>query len=152
MAIYNKTYNHFLDSGDSGNRCVYINQASVSAALAIDDKVRPVLIPAGTKVDRLVIKHTADMDTHTTATLEASIGFEHADGSSGASDVAVAAAGANGLTAACSPASGIVYNLFPPVILEKDSYLVITCTTAAAAMSAASIVHAKVLGECLGVK
>jgi len=151
MAIYNKTFNHFLDSGDSGNRCVYINQASVTAALAVGDKVRPVLIPAGTKVDQVVIMHTADMDTGT-GTLTASIGFEHADGSSGASATAVAAIGANGLAVACSPASGIIYSLFPPVVVERDSYLTITCAVAANAMAATSIVHARVLGECLGVK
>lgn len=146
MTIYNKQSSQAPFSGDDGNRVVFTDKATVAAALIAADKVRPVLIPGGTKVDRVVIKN-GDLDTGTN-TLTASIGFEHADGSSGASATAVAADGANALTGAATT----TYELFPPVVVEKDSYLVLTCGTGANAMAAPADVHAKVEGEALGVK
>lgn len=146
MTTYNKQSSQAPFSGDDGNRVVFIDKATVSAALTTADKVRPVLIPAGTKVDQVTIKN-GDLDTGT-GTLTATIGFEHADGSTGASATAVAADGANALTGAADT----TYNLFPPVVLAKDSYLVITPTIAANALSASADVHARVLGENLGAQ
>lgn len=144
--IYNKQNSAAPFSGDDGNRVVFADKAAVAAALTTNDKVRPVLIPAGTKVDRVTIKN-GDLDTGT-GTLTATIGFEHADGSSGASATAIAANGANALTGAATT----IYELFPPVTVEKDSYVVITPTIAANALAASADVHCKVEGENLGAK
>ncbi len=143
---YNKQSTAAPYSGDDGNRVVFIDRATVTAALTTADKVRPVLIPAGTRVDQVTIKN-GELDTGTD-TLTASIGFEHADGSSGASATAVAAIGANGLVAA----GEATYNLLPPVTLEKDAYLVITPAVNANAMAAPAYVYCRVLGENLGAK
>ena len=146
MTIYNKQNSAAPFSGDDGNRVVFTDKATVPIALVATDKVRPVLIPAGTKVDRVVIKN-GDMETGTPA-LTATIGFEHADGSSGASATAIAADGANALQGVATT----TYELFPPVTVEKDSYVVITCTIGAAAQAASVDVHCKVEGENLGAK
>lgn len=146
MTIYNKLSTNPPYSGDDGNRVVFYDKATVTSALVSGDKVRPVLIPAGTKVDRVVIKN-GDLDTGSNA-LSATIGFEHADGSSGASATAIASDGANALTGAATT----TYELFPPVTLEKDSYVSIVCTTGANAMAASKDVECKVEGEALGAK
>jgi hypothetical protein len=146
MTIYNKQSNAAPYSGDDGNSVVFVDKATVTAALTTSDKVRPVLIPAGTKVNEVVIKN-GDLDTGT-GTLTATIGFEHADGSSGASATAIAADGANALT---GPAT-TTYHIFPPVVLEKDAYVVITPTIGANALGASADVHCKVRGENLGAK
>ncbi len=146
MTIYNKQSTAAPFSGDDGNRVVFVDSAVVTAALVAADKVRPVLIPAGTKVDRVVISN-GDLDTGT-GTLTATIGFEHQDGSTGASATAIAADGANALTGAATT----TYELFPPVTVEKDSYVVITSTIGANAMAAAKTVYCKVEGESLGAK
>lgn len=146
MAIYKKKYSHNIPSGDKGNRVVFVNEADVSVALVAADKVRPVLIPAGTKVDRVVIKNGI-LDSGSD-TLTAKIGFEHVDGSTGGDDAIVAVTGANALIAAATT----TYELFPPYTADKDSHLVITCVVGANAMAAATTVHAKVEGEALGVK
>jgi len=144
----NPTYTPNIFSGALGNRVQFVNQASVASALVAGDKVRPVKIPAGTKVDRVVIYTEGDLDSGTGA-LAASIGFEHSDGTSGASATAIAAAGANALATADAKTT---YEVFPPVTVSKDSYLVITCTTGANAQAAAANIHAKVEGEALGAK
>jgi len=143
----NRTYEHCMPY-ITGMRNSYVNQAPVAIALVAGDKVRPVLIPGGTKIDRVVIKTAGDLDSGGTPALTASIGFEHADGSTGASATAVAAIGANALQTANATTT---YELFPPVTIEKDSWLVITCAVGAAAQAAAAIVHAKVEGETQGM-
>ncbi len=143
--IIQPTYNGGPRTG--ANRVVFINQAAVAIALVAADKVRPVRIAAGTKVDRVVIKTVGDLDDGTPA-LTAQIGFEHIDGSTGASLTAVAGTGANALQTADTTTT---YEIFPPVVLAKDSYLTITCVVGANAQSAAATVHAKVEGEYQGV-
>lgn len=147
MTIYSKTYNHNIPAADCGNRCVFVNQAIVPIALVAADKVRPVLIPAGTKVDRVVIFTEGDLDSGAAPALTATIGFEHADGSTGASLTAIAADGANALQTASAKTT---YEIFPPVTVAKDSHLVLVCGTGANAQAASCTVHAKVEGECLG--
>jgi len=141
----NPTYNHPIQS-TSGMRNAFINQAPVAIALVADDKVRLAKVPAGTKVDEVVIYTAGDLDTGTPA-LQASIGFEHCDGSTGGDDDIVAAAGVNALSTANATTT---YHVFPPVVLAKDSWLIITCTTGSNAQASAAIVHGKVLGECQG--
>lgn len=134
-----------IHSGNYGNLGVYADSAAVSAtALAIGDKVRLARVPAGTKVSRVVIKN-ADLDTGTT--LQASLGFEPEDGSAvSGSLTAVAAAGAWAQTAATT-----TYEIFPPYLVAKDSFLAAS-VTAAATGGAAGTVHGKVEGEVLGAK
>lgn len=148
MPNYNRVETGQVFAGDCGNRVVFVNKAVVPIALVAADKVRPVLIPAGTKVDRVVIFTDGDLETGTAA-LTATIGFEHTDGSTGASATAVAADGANALVTANAKTT---YEIFPPVVVEKDSYLSIVCTVGAAAQAASCTVYAKVEGENLGCK
>ena len=142
----NPTYNNFMRSGE-GFRNAWINQASVAIALVAADKVRVVRVPGGTKVDRVTIYTAGDLDTGTPA-LTGSIGFEYMDGTTGASATAVAADGVNALSTANTTT---VYDIFPPVVLARDAYLVITCGTGANAQASAAIVHGKVEGESQGV-
>ena len=76
------------------------------------------------------------------------IGFEYADGSAGGSATAIAADGVNALQGVATT----TYELFPPVVVERDAYVVITATITANAQSASADVHCKVEGECLGAK
>jgi hypothetical protein len=140
------TYNHAISSG-RGNRVVFTNQALVAIALVAADKVRIVRIAGGTKIDRVVIKTAGDLDSGT-GVLTAQIGFEHIDGSTGASLTDVAGTGANALATANATTT---YELCPPVTVAKDSYLVITCVVGANAQASAVVVHGKVEGEGLGV-
>ena len=88
-ANYQPQSNNAPYSGDCGNRTVHQDSAVIAANLATTDKVRLCKIPAGTRVDRVVINNP-DLDSG--ATLAVNIGFAHIDGSSGASATAVASA------------------------------------------------------------
>jgi len=128
-------------SGDDGNRVVFADNAIVAADLATTDKVRLCKIPAGTKVDRVVVKNP-DLDSG--MTLAVNIGFSYQDGSSGPSATAVAAA-ANTWRAVATT----TYELFPPITLEKDAYL--ECVPTVGGVGTGTV-YGKVEGECLGVK
>lgn len=128
-------------SGDGGNRSVHTGSAAVAANLTTADKVRPCRVAGGTKVDRVVIKNP-DLDSG--ATLAVNIGFANIDGSSGPSATAVAAAATTWQGAATT-----TYELFPPVLLEKDAYLEIVPTVGGVGTGT---VYAKVEGEAIGVK
>lgn len=146
MADYKTTETSKPYSGDCGNRVVYQGKASVSAALAIADTVKMCIIPGGTKVDRVVVKN-GDLDSGTTLTDK--IGFKPMDGSTVTnSDVAFCASGATTRQAAATT----TYEIFPPVVVEKDSWLVLTCVAAATGLAATVDVHGKVEGEILGKK
>lgn len=146
MTIYNPNSSASPFMNDDGNTVRYVDKAVVAAALAIGDKVRLVKIAGGTKVDRVTINN-GDLDTGTN-TLAASIGFEYVDGSSGMNQTEVAAAGANALTGAANT----VYDIWPPVTLEREAYLTILCTTASNALAAPATVYGKVEGENIGEK
>ena len=140
-----------VHAGGFGNRSVYVDGSAVPATiLATTDKIQVVRVPAGTKIDRVVISNP-DLDTGTNA-LQAKIGFENVDGSAAptGSDTAVAAAGANGLTAASTTPA--VYDIFPPYLTLKDMYLVIVPTVAGNAAPTAGTVYGKVEGESIGVR
>ena len=144
MAEYKTTDVSAPFSGNYGNRVVYAGVASVSAALAIADTVKPVKIPGGTRVDRVVIVN-GDLDSG--ATLTDKIGFLPIDGSAGDDD-AFCASGATTRRAAATT----TYEIFPPVVVPKDSWLVLTCVAAATGLAATVDVSAKVEGEILGKK
>lgn len=109
--------------------------------------VQLVKVPAGTEVDRVVIKNT-DLDGHGTPTLTAKIGFAPIDGSAAVSgaDTAIAADGAWGQSAATT-----TYEIFPPYVVEVDSWLTIVAGTGAAT-AAGGTVSAKVEGVAKGVR
>lgn len=130
-----------LFSGDDGNRVIFKGATAIAANLATTDKVRLCKIPAGTEIDKVVIKNP-DLDSGTT--LAVNIGFEYEDGTSGPSATAVASAAATWQAAAET-----TYHLFPAVRLERDAYLVAVPTAAGVGTGT---VYAKALGENLGVK
>lgn len=133
-------------SFDKGNRSVSIDSAIVPAILTTADKVRLCRIPAGTRVDRVVIRNP-DMDTHATVpTLVVNIGFSNVDGTALALATAVAAA-----SAAWQAPGTTTYELMPPVILEKDAFLEVV-PTVGAATAGTGTVHGKIEGEILGAK
>ena len=134
-------------TGDGGNAMVSTGSAAATAALVLADSVRPCRVAAGTKVSRVVVKND-DLDSNGTPALEAKIGFTPCDGSAQATgdDVVVAAAGAFGQSAATT-----TYEIFPPHLVTKDSYLDIVVTTAPAT-GAAGTVYGKVEGEAIGAK
>ena len=146
MPNYNTTDTSPVFACGYGNRVEFDGVATVTAALGIGDKVRICKIPAGTKVDRVVIK-TGDMDSGTTLTDK--IGWEPLDGSvvSGA-DVAFCASGA---TTRQAPAL-TTYEIFPPVVVKVDSWLTLQCVTAAAGQAGNVDVAGKVEGVSLGAK
>lgn len=126
------------------NRNVSYGIATVSAALAIGDKVRCGRIAGGTKIDRIVINN-GDLDSGTTLTDK--IGYEPIDGSTGDDD-AFCASGATARRAAATT----TYEIFPPVLVEKDSWVTLTCVAAATGLAAAATVEAKAEGEYVGIK
>lgn len=138
-ANYQPASNQSPYSGDDGNRVVFADSATVLANLATTDKVRLAVIPAGTKVDRVVIKNV-DLDSG--ANLAVNIGFENVDGSSGPSATAVAAAATTWQAAATT-----TYEIFPPVLLTKDAYLQAVPTVGGVGTG---LVYGKVEGECMG--
>ena len=118
--------------------------ASVTVLLGAGDKVRCGKIPGGTKVDRVVIKN-GDLDSGTTLT--DMIGYEPIDGSTGDAD-AFCATGATTRRAAATT----TYEIFPPVLVEKDSWLTLTAVDAATGLAATVSVEGKVEGEHVGIK
>jgi len=153
MTIYTTSLSDNVRSG--ANRAVFTGFATVPVALVAADKVRVVRIPAGTKVDRVVMSVNGDLDSGTVA-LTGTLGFEHADGSTGADIDRVAAVGHAATIAffrvADTLLTNIVYELFPPEVLEKDAFLTYTCAVAPGAQAASAEMHGKVEGEALGVK
>ena len=140
-ANYQPQSNNAPYSGDCGNRTVHQDSAVIAANLATTDKVRLCKIPAGTRADRVVINNP-DLDSG--ANLAMNIGFAHIDGSSGASATAVASAATTWQAAATT-----TYELFPPITLERDSYLEAVPTVAGVGTGT---VYGKVEGEGLGAK
>jgi hypothetical protein len=127
-----------------GNRCVFQDRAVTTAALAANDKVRLARVPAGTLVDRVVVRNP-DLDTG--ATLVFRLGFEAIDGTVIANaDIAVAAAGQTTWQAAATT----TYEIFPPYLVTKDSFLTAVVNTGGATNT--GTVYGKVEGEALGAK
>lgn len=146
MTVYNPTNKgDARRSADNGGNGSIYHGSATPGALTTSDKVRPVLIPGGTRVHQVVIKNT-DLDSNVSPTLAANIGFANVDGSSGPSATAVASA-----ATILQGAAETTYNLFPPVLLEKDAYLELVPTTGAAT-GASGTVYGKVLGEAVGMK
>lgn len=140
-------------SGDCGNASVFYGSAVIAANLATTDKVRPCRIAAGTKVHRVVVKNP-DLDSG--ANLAMNIGFAHIDGSAATANE-TADATARSLTVATLVAAAATtwqgaatttYEIFPPFLVEQDSYLQGVPTVAGVGTGT---VYAKVEGEAIGV-
>lgn len=140
-ANYKPTSLAAVYASDCGNRSVFADGAVVLANLATTDKVRLCKIPAGTKVDRVVIKNP-DLDSG--ANLAMNIGFSHIDGSTLAQSTAVASAATTWQAAATT-----TYEIFPPLLLEKDAYL--ECVPTVGGVGTGTV-YGKVEGESIGVK
>jgi hypothetical protein len=136
-------------SADYGNKSVFADSVAVTNAdIDAADVIRPILVPGGTEVHRVVIK-TTELDTNGTPSLTAKIGFTPADGSAAPSgaDTAIKADAAWGQNA-----ETITHEIFPPYRVEKDSYLNIVIGTGAATEAATGTVSARVEGEIVGKK
>ena len=148
MADFNPAgvLNTLKSTGNGGNRNVYVDSVAVPDTLAPGDNIRPCRVAGGTLVDRVVIKND-ELDTNLSPTLAATIGFRAVDGSpqSPADVIAVAED-----DAFANAAGTNTFEIFPPYLVERDSFLEINVTTAAAT-AAAGTVSAKVEGEAVGV-
>ncbi len=149
MGKLNTTTAKPLHACESGNAAVYFDSLAVTNAdIDAADEIRPIKVPGGLVVHRVVIK-TTEIDTHGSPTLTAKIGFTPTDGSAAASgqDTLVAEDGAFAQSAATT-----TYEIFPPVEVPVESYLNIVIGTGAATEAATGTIYAKVEGEPLGVK
>lgn len=131
-----------------GNGSRFTGKATTTAALAANDVVNLALVPAGTIVDRVVVKNP-DLDTGSNLVFK--LGFAPADGSSAPStmsspDAAVAAAGQTTWQAAATT----TYEIFPPYRVDVDCYLQAVIGTGGATNT--GTIYAKVEGECQGAK
>lgn len=133
-------------TGDCGNAVRTSGSTTVSSASANGDKYRPCRVAGGTKVDRVVVKNT-DLDSNVSPAIACKIGFARIDGVASGQDESVVAAGATILQGAATT----TYELFPPVLVEQDSYLEIAVTTAPGT-GATGTIYGKVEGEAVGVK
>lgn len=131
-----------------GNAAVFHDSVAVTNAdIDAADVIQPVVVPAGTLVHKVRTK-TTELDTHaTTPTLTAKLGFTPVDGSAApaGADTAVAADAAWGQNAEVKE-----YNVIPPYLVTKDSYLNVVIGTGAATEAATGTVYAVVEGEAGG--
>lgn len=128
-------------SGDCGNAMVFFGSATVSANLTTSDKVRLCRVAAGTRVTKVVIKN-ADLDSGTA--LAVNIGFAPIDGSSQVSGDSTAVASA---ATTWQGAATTTYEIFPPFLVKKDSYLEAVPTVGG---TGTGVVYARVEGEAVG--
>lgn len=140
-------------TGDCGNDSVFYGSAVIAANLATTDKVRPCRVLAGTKIHRVVVKNP-DLDSG--ANLAVNIGLAHVDGSAATANE-TAAATAVSLTPATlvaaaattwQAAATTTYEIFPPFLVEVDSYL--QCVPTVGGVGTGTVL-AKVEGEAVGV-
>lgn len=139
--------NRFMQAfGDAVHRS---GAVALTANPTAADVIRIMIIPAGTKVQGLIIGN-GDLDTNVSPTLV--VGFGYAPVVAGDGPVASAAYfAAAGDTLLQAANAGKLYRNFADITFEKDVYLTATVGTAAATFAAGSI-YATVLGEARGVK
>lgn len=135
-----------ISSSLEGNAMVFVDSvATLTTDVDAADVIQPVRVAAGTEVHRVTTKVSNALAA---SALTAKIGFTPVDGSAAPSgaDTAIKADGAWGIVT-----TPVVFDIFPPYRVEKDSWLNIVVGTAATT-PAAGTVYAKVEGEGLGVK
>lgn len=129
--------------------CVQVDgEVAVASAPAAADVIRILKIPAGTKVQAVVIANP-DLDSGGTA-LVVSLGYAPVVAGDGptASAAYFGAAADAVLTAANA---GKVYANFAPITFDKDVYLTMTVGVIATTFAAGTI-RAVVMGEARGIK
>lgn len=133
-----------------GNAVVYRDQTTPSAALALNDTVDLLLVPAGTRLLQLAIWN-GDMDTG--ATLQYSLGYRsaQADGVLAASAAYFVAAGATTLQAAVTQAAPTRFS-FTEITFNEDVYITMTIGAAATGVSGTPSIYAEALGEARGTR
>jgi hypothetical protein len=130
-----------------GNAVVASGSIALTANPTAADVLRIMRIPAGTRVDALMVA-SDDLDTGT-PTIVVGIGYAPCDGSSPAASAAYFAAA--GQTFAQAGTSGTLYCKFAPVTFDKDVWLTMTVGTASATFAAGSI-YVTALGVARGTK
>jgi hypothetical protein len=135
-----------FSSGPSGNAVVHSGKIVASAA-ANGDIFRLMRIPAGTRVDQVIVGND-DLDTNGAPTAASKLGYTPVNASDGpaASDAYFAAAGQTWLQAA-----GVRLCNFDPIVFDFDVYLILTMTAASATFAAGTI-RATAIGENVGIK
>lgn len=142
MATYNPAgLSKALHGSPFGNRVVFNDKVTFSVTPTEDDVARLCAIAGGTLVDRVVIKNP-DLDSGTTLT--GKIGFVGKDGTVIDDDAVFADA------ALWRAAETNTFELFPPVLVPVDAWLVATIT--ATSTGNTGDVESKVEGEMLGIK
>lgn len=123
------------------------SRAVTNADIDAADVIQPVKVAAGTYVHRVRTK-TTELDSSGSPSLTAKIGFTPCDGSAAVSgaDTAVSADAAWGQNAEVKE-----YDVIPPYLVEKDSWLNIVIGTGAATEAATGTVYGVVEGTCHGV-
>lgn len=132
-----------------GNAVVADGTIALTANPTAADVLRIMKIPAGTKVNALILAN-GDLDSHGTPTLVVGLGYAPVVSGDGpaASAAYFQAAGDTVLQAANA---GKVYANFAPITFDKDVYLTATVGTASATFAAGSI-YVTALGEARGIK
>lgn len=148
MGTHNSGNTKPVHAAEYGNAVKFHDQiTTVAGDAAAASIICLVKVAAGTEVDRVVVKNT-DLDTNGTPAMTAKIGFAPIDGSAAVAgaDTAIAADGVFGQAAATT-----TYEIFPPYLVEVDSWLSIVVGTASAT-AAAGTISAKVEGIAKGVR
>lgn len=133
--------------GGYGDATVASGSVTLTSALTTSDKVRVCRIPAGMKVNALIVSH-GDLDTGT-GTLVANVGYEPVDSNLGPTANASYFASAD--TGFAAPSSGRVLAGFDPIKFEQDVYLIVTPTANANAMTSGQKLRVSVIGTAEGV-
>lgn len=131
--------------GGFGNQSMFTGSVTLTSAPAAEI-IRPVFIPAGTEVGAIDII-ADDVDSNATPTLVMKAGYTYADGSAAPSGADTAFG--SGLT--IGQAAALTSLRFHPFRLEKDAFLDLVVTTAAATFAAGKI-SAVVSGVAHGAK
>lgn len=134
---------------DCGNAIVADGSIALAANPTAADVIRIMKIPAGTKVNALMLGN-GDLDSNVSPTLVVGLGYAPVVAGDGptASPAYFQAAGDAVLQAANA---GKLYANFAPITFEKDVYLTATVGTASATWANGSI-FVTALGEARGIK
>lgn len=131
-----------------GNAVVASGSIALAANPTAADVLRIMRIPAGTRVDALLIA-SDDIDSNGSPTVVMGLGYAPCDGASPAPSAAYFAAA--GQTFAQAGTNGTLFRRFDAVTFDKDVWLTATVGTASATFAAGSI-YATALGSARGVK
>ena len=132
--------------GNFGNTALTHGKVTPLTAPAINDVIRPTLVPAGTLLTNLELD-TGDLDTNGTPLLVVNVGYAPVNAADGPAAVATYFATAS--TALQS--AGRTSFAFEPILFSFDVFITITVTAVAATFASARI-DAITKGDLIGVK